>query len=308
MDGLRTGNTFVASGQLIDRLAFAACVGNRGPHGHNEVAAKALAIIAVLQNEDVDLKGCATMGEKLVVPLGSDIVVAIVVRDPSGTNYSPYTFDNPSLAQVGISQPLDAPVLDHIDVIRGLVTGYRAPGTPGYAGEWPRTWIQPYLSDAKPSLDSVPAAAKNTSAALVRSFNSAAWKSVPGKPEYKVMSFRVRDVDASQYLRLRGTNLPPSVPFETDADGNPLPDVFTNPAAINPSSQGGADGIPANNYLRIPCKVVGQSEFDDCPTHLPVVGETKYVAYDVAAWADLWFYSNPIYIQVNGSFTVAGVQ
>jgi hypothetical protein len=31
------------------------------------------------------------------------------------------------------------------------------------------------------------------------------------------------------------------------------------------------------------------------------------VAFDVAAWAELWFYSNPIYIQVNGSVTVAGV-
>ena len=43
-----------------------------------------------------------------------------------------------------------------------------------------------------------------------------------------------------------------------------------------------------------------------CPNHLPVVGGVKYVAYDVAAWADLWFYSNPIYIEVEGSTTVAG--
>ena len=43
------------------------------------------------------------MGEKLVVQPGSDIVVAIAVRDPAGTNFSPYTFPNPSLPQVGIT-------------------------------------------------------------------------------------------------------------------------------------------------------------------------------------------------------------
>ena len=39
-----------------------------------------------------------------------------------------------------------------------------------------------------------------------------------------------------------------------------------------------------------------------------MVGGQKMVAYDVAAWADLWFYSNPIYIEVSGSSMVAGVK
>jgi hypothetical protein len=34
----------------------------------------------------------------------------------------------------------------------------------------------------------------------------------------------------------------------------------------------------------------------------------KYVAFDVAAWADLWFYANPIFIEVGGSTAVAGVR
>ena len=42
------------------------------------------------------------------------------------------------------------------------------------------------------------------------------------------MSFRIPAVAASQYLRLRGSNLPSNVPFETDASGNPLPDLHTN--------------------------------------------------------------------------------
>ena len=99
------------------------------------------------------------MGEKLEVQRGADIVVAIVVRDPAGTNYSPYTFPNPSLVQVGITQPLNKPVLDHIDVIGGSVTGYKTPGAADYSGrvaERPGSRIR--------DLATVPDGAKNTSA------------------------------------------------------------------------------------------------------------------------------------------------
>jgi hypothetical protein len=50
-----------------------------------------------------------------------------------------------------------------------------------------------------------------------------------------------------------------------------------------------------------------RADINGCPSHMPVVGGVKYTAFDVAAWADLWFYSNPIYIQVTGSTTIAGV-
>jgi len=32
------------------------------------------------------------------------------------------------------------------------------------------------------------------------------------------------------------------------------------------------------------------------------------VAYDIAAWSDLWFYSNPVFIEVQGSARVAGLK
>ena len=32
-------------------------------------------------------------------------------------------------------------MLDHIDVIRGMVTGYKTPGAADYAGQWPNDWI-----------------------------------------------------------------------------------------------------------------------------------------------------------------------
>jgi hypothetical protein len=46
---------------------------------------------------------------------------------------------------------------------------------------------------------------------------------------------------------------------------------------------------------------------DGCPNHLSVVNGQKMVSYDVAAWSDLWFYSNPIYVEVSGAARVAGV-
>jgi hypothetical protein len=132
------------------------------------------------------------------------------------------------------------------------------------------------------------------------------------------MTFRISGVNASQYLRLRGTNLPPSVPFETDADGNPLPDMWTNPEDIPESTPGANDAIAENALLQILCRPVGTNvpsnaithtgTIDGCPNHLPVKNGMKFVAFDVAAWADLWFYSNPIFIEVKGSTTVAGVK
>jgi len=235
------------------------------------------------------------------------------VRDPSGTNYSPYTFNNPSLAQVGIQQPLNKPVLDHVDVIRGMVTGYKVPGAADYSGQWPSDWI------THPDLANVPAGAKNTTAAIIKTFNDRTWETGRHDRDYKVMTFRIPKVKSSQYIRLRGTNLPPSLPFETDGDGNPLADLATNAAAVNPTTSGGTDGMPANANLRIPCTVTGTNVpangitytgtgIDGCPNHLPVKDGKKYVAYDVAAWSDLWFYSNPIYIEVYGSVQVAGVK
>ena len=306
VDGLRTGNNFAASGQLIDRLAFVACASYAGPAARSNASVEALALAAATANTDVDRAGCATMGEKLVVRPGAEIVVSIVVQDPSGTNYSPYTFNNPSLAQVGINQPLNMPVLDHIDVIRGMVTGYKTPGAADYSGEWPRNtaWLDANGNTA--GLAVVPAGAKNTSAAVIKTFNKTpgtGWTSAGG--DFLKMTFRIPAVNASQYVRLRGTNMPPAVPFETDANGNPLADLFTN---------GGN-----TDKLRIPCTAIGNNQFDGCPAHLatatspvsgtpnPIAGQ-KAVSFDVAAWSDLWFYSNPIYIQVNGGTTVAGVQ
>jgi hypothetical protein len=300
VDGLRSGNAWASTGQLIDRLAFVACASYPGIGARSNAQVEQAAFNAAVHNTDIDIAGCATMGEKLALRPGGEIVVAVVVRDPAGTNHSPYTFANPSLLQAGTTQPLNMPLLDHVDLIRGMVTGYKTPGAADYAGEWPRNtaWLKEDGTTA--GLSAVPAAAKNTSAAIVKTFNghggtpwTAAQSPVDGTAFLK-MSFRIPAVQASQYLRLRGTNLPAALPYETDLNGNPLADLYTN--ANDPTK------------LRIPCTTVGTTEFNGCPSHLPVVNGTKMVAYDIAAWADLWFYSNPIYVEVQGSTKVAGVK
>jgi hypothetical protein len=263
VDGLRSGNSFVANGNLIDRLSFVVCVANPGK-GHAEAAAEVeeFATAAYNKQTSVATGSCATMGQKLRVHPGAELIVSIVTRNPKGPNNAPYTFANPSLRQIGITQPLNMPVLDHIDVIGGKVTGYVSPtNTAAYAG-----------------LIGSPAAS-NPSAALGKTFNASNWTAMHDGT--RRMSYRISRVKDSQYLRLRGTNLPPATPYETDASGNPLLDF----------------GIVG----KIPC---GDAA---CPAHMTTVGGVKYSSFDVAAWADLWFYSNPVFIEVVNSTKVAGI-
>jgi hypothetical protein len=250
VDGLRTGNSFVANGGLIDRLAFVACT---LPHGDQSSTEDAIADAAA---DGVTFKrgGCATMGETLTVKRNEDVVVTAVLRDPDGKNYSPYSFPNPSLKQIGVSQPLNAPVLDHVDLITGRVTGKIAPtDTAHYAG--------PLGSPA----------ATNPSAAVAATYNKTNWKA--SQNGWRRISYRINNVAADQYVRLRGTNLPPATPFETDSKGNPILDFDAD--------------------LKIPCTDAA------CPAHLAKdANGAKTSSFDVAAWADLWFYSNPIFIRV----------
>ena len=309
VDGLRSGNVFATGGQIIDRLAFLACIGTPAANGRSEALLAEMVANAAVNKTSLSFTGCATMGEKLVVPPGSDIVVGVAVRDPAGTNFSPYTFANPSLLQVGVTQPINMPILDHIDLIRGLVSGYRTPGSAGYSGEWPRNTAWLHADGTTADLSAVPDAAKNLTTGVIKTFNGSgatAWSPVTSSVDgttFLTMTYRIPAVTASQYVRLRGTNMPPAVPFETDGNGNPLADVYTN---ANDTTR-----------LRIPCTSVhtASSQFDGCPDHLatasgagnPIAGQ-RAVSYDVAAWADLWFYSNPVYLEVTGSTLVAGVK
>ena len=270
IDGLRSGNSFVANGQLIDRLAFVVCATNPTlPLAANQTFIEKAVANAVAANAEVRINGCATMGEKLVVQPGASLFVTVALRDPEGKNNSPYAFANPSLKQISITQPLNAPVLDHVDLISGNVTGKVDPTSPNYAGLIGST------------------AATNTSSKIAKVFNSTNWKSLADG--VKVMTMRMPAVAASQYVRLRGTNLPAATPSETDANGNPINDYVANP---NDQTLPGL----------IPCADTA------CPAHMRTVNGVKYSSFDVAAWADLWFYSNPVFVEVKGSIALAAIR
>jgi hypothetical protein len=129
--------------------------------------------------------------------------------------------------------------------------------------------------------DLTSAAAKNTTTIMAKRFNSTNWKD--SGSNYLTMSYKVSAGSKSQYFRLRGTNLPVSTPNETDANGNPTADDTSN-----------VNSIPCTNAA--------------CPTHLNNASGVKYSSYDVAAWADLWFYSNPVFVEIVGGVTVAGAK
>jgi hypothetical protein len=84
------------------------------------------------------------------------------------------------------------------------------------------------------------------------------------------------------YCRLRGTNLPPATPYET----YPLEtDAPEGPGGPMPDNDFAGTGLYGAEY--IPC------DFEDCPEHIG-----GYLTNDVEAWADIWFYANPIFVDV----------
>jgi len=273
MDGLRSGNVFVANGSLIDQLSFVVCRYNPTvPRAAFQALIEKAALTAASAGKEVRINGCATMGEKLVARADTDLLVTAVMRNPKANN-SPYTFPNPSLAQINVTQPLNAPVLDHVDVIWGQVTSKPLATN---------AVVSPCVKSAYFSCgDLESAAAKNASTIMAKRFNSTNWKDSGNG--FLTMSYKVTAGKNSQYFRLRGTNLPVSTPNETDANGNPLAD-------------------DTSNVNKIACTHAS------CPAHLNNAGGVKYSSYDVAAWSDLWFYSNPVFVEVIGNVTVAGAK
>lgn len=91
----------------------------------------------------------------------------------------------------------DQPMVDHVDVITGNIGAKAAAGSPEYR------------------------VATNATAR-----RAATYRRTQAKRDGDWYRVRHRFTNVSQdfYVRLRGTNLAPNTPFETDADGNPLPD------------------------------------------------------------------------------------
>ncbi len=92
----------------------------------------------------------------------------------------------------------EAVAIDHIDLISGTVTGRVRPGDPAYT------------------------VATNPTTRIKATFDASDW--TPDADGWKTVTYDLKNVQEDKYLRLRGTNLPPETPFETDAKGNPILD------------------------------------------------------------------------------------
>lgn len=245
IDGLRSGNSFNVFGDLIGPdFTFRACAGGT----------------------------CKTMGETLVVHSGQTIIVEMDIEVP-GHNNSPYSFNNPILAQLSIKQPLNAPRLDHVDIIKGDITGIVAPGSAGYT--LPLN-PNPATTSFNPQN---PPPALSTAAALYRTFDNTNWQSHNG---HKHFIFTIPNVTKAFFIRARGTNLPPGTPNATDSKGNPLPD-----------NRIGTNAEQANQEILCTDPA--------CPVHLPASkgdSSKKVVDNDVRGWSSLWFYANPIFVRL----------
>jgi hypothetical protein len=237
VDGMRSGNSYSVNADIV------------GPN----------LMFRAKGEWDFDWK---TMGETLTVHPGEKIVLEMEMTIPAKNN-SPYSFNNPLLAQVGIKQPLNKPSLDHVDLISGDITGPIAPGAPGYA-----------VANAGGTAGA--AIVYNPSAKIAKQINATKMQSEKLRDGSTRLRF-ITTFTASKtpfYIRARGTNIPVATPNVTDSAGNPLVDI---------------------NNATVSCTDAA------CPAHLAAVNGVKKVTYDVQAYSNVWFYANPIFIRPYGA-------
>ncbi|TVZ37562.1 hypothetical protein P886_1903 [Alteromonadaceae bacterium 2753L.S.0a.02] len=228
VDGLRSGNSYTVQGQLIDgNLSFKACAGWR----------------------------CATMGETLKVYKGEQIHVSLIVTDPAGKNNSVYSFNNPSLLQIGQEVPLNEPELAQVDLIMGQVTSVIEPSDPEYYNP-----LAPQTTRIEKTW--------NDFGGPKGWGHGYGYGHHRGNKQQDQTSFLHYSFKASTdaYVRARGTNIPAGTPNERDMYGNPLSDHLSDNIACSD---------PA------------------CPPHINGILDN-----DVEAWADIWFHTNPIFIEI----------
>jgi hypothetical protein len=184
LNGMRSGNTFSVHGDLINYLDFNVRVG----------------------------RNSATMGQTASGASRSQTTVTISFKSPNENNAN----------TDGRTSINDRPVVHHIDLIAGEVTGKAADYT----------------------VDSV------TTTRVIARFTANDWR-VDANGICHI-TINLPRTDKNMYYRLRGTNIPPNTQGLTDSEGNPLVDTPFN-------------SVRGTN-----------------------TAET--------AFADLWFYSNPIFV------------
>lgn len=96
----------------------------------------------------------------------------------------------------------DVPMVDHVDLIAGRITGKIDPSSPDYTKVTSET------------------------TKVIATIGVGDWQL--DRDGYNVITCRVKDLDASTYYRLRGTNLAVDTLYETDVEGNPLSDFLAS--------------------------------------------------------------------------------
>ena len=183
LTAMRSGKLFAVNGSLINALDF----------------------------KVQSAKGAGEMGTEVSARPGEDLKITIRFKSPERNNFE-YQLGSGVYANV-------KPVVDHIDLIAGDVTGRELPGTPGYARD------------------------TNPTTRVVKRFTRADW--TLDTEGYFAVTYTVK-AGNNQYFRLRGTNLGTDVPNET-AGGEPLFDARTpTPAGDDPATRFNA--INARNY------------------------------------------------------------
>ncbi|MEL6267043.1 MAG: hypothetical protein AAFR52_15580, partial [Pseudomonadota bacterium] len=182
VDGMRTGNTYSVMGDVIEDFYWTICQGDN----------------------------CATLGETLTVdPAGPELEYSIVLTDPAGTNFSPYSFDNMSLAQSGVSIPTNEPVLSHVDVLAGVISGEVLPEDEAYTSPTPASDV---IRAGRIWNPDGPNGAQDVNF------------TVDGETLTVSLSFpltiqQIAEAGGKVYARARGTNMPPATANETDENG-----------------------------------------------------------------------------------------
>jgi hypothetical protein len=162
LDGMRSGNTYSVLGDLINYLDYTITVG----------------------------RNSATMGQTVSGAANTAPVVIISFKSP----------DKNHANTDGRSSINEKPVVHHIDLIAGEVTGK----APNY------------------TVDSV------TTTMVIATFTAKDWE--VDKNGICHISFKLPTTDKNMYYRLRGTNLAPNTIGLTDQNGNPLVDIPFNSA------------------------------------------------------------------------------
>jgi len=221
IDGMRSGNTFIVTGDLITGLSF-------------KVGEKMMG-----QTCQTDKKS---------------IKVEIKAYDPDVNNFNIYSdYKNP--------------VLDHIDLIAGQVSGLVSPSSPDYEKDSVLTTKVIARFDAK-------GGSKDPNGLVSQKWEDSGdgWKTIT----YLV------EVSGNMYFRIRGTNLSLNTPGELDAAGNPLPDVagensaakafsdlwfYSNPVFVEYVSQNEKNKISGNQSINADISHTGSEKWYRGNTH-----------------------------------------